>query len=53
MKGFFTRSLVVLAGIVAGVSIVSGAAPWRDLSRKPDTTPSPPIQRERAPDPRA
>ena len=50
MKGFLTRTLAVLAGIVLGMLVVSGAGPWRELLRKPDTTPPAPIQRERAPD---
>ena len=52
MKGFLTRALAILAGIVLGMLIVSGAGPWRELFRKPDDTPSAPIQRERAPDTR-
>jgi len=45
-----TRTLAILAGVVLGMLIVSGAAPWRELLRKPDTAPVEPIQRERAPD---
>ena len=52
MKGFFTRTLAILAGIVLGMLLVSGSGPWRELFRKPDTTPPAPIQRERAPDQR-
>ena len=52
MSGFLKRVLAVLAGVVLGVLIVSGAAPWRELFKKPDTTPPAPIQRERAPDQR-
>ena len=51
MKGFLTRTLAVLAGIVLGMLIVAGPGPWRAL-KKPDTAPSAPIQRERAPDQR-
>ena len=53
MKGFFTRTLAILAGIVLGMLVVSGSGPWRELFRKPDAAPSAPIQRERAPDQRA
>ncbi len=53
MKGFLARSLVILAGIVMGMVIVAGFAPWRDLFRRPGTVPPTPIQRERAPDTRA
>ncbi len=53
MKGFLTRTLAILAGIVLGMLIVSGAGPWRELfNRKSDPTPPAPIQRERAPDQR-
>jgi hypothetical protein len=52
MKGFLTRTLAVLAGIVLGMLVVSGSGPWRELFRKPDTAPPAPIQRERAPDQR-
>jgi hypothetical protein len=52
VKGFLTRMLAVLAGIVLGMLIVAGAGPWRELFKKPDTAPSAPIQRERAPDQR-
>ena len=52
MKGFFTRTLAVLAGIVLGMLVVSGSGPWRELFRKPDNVPPAPIQRERAPDQR-
>ena len=52
MQGFFTRTLAILAGIVMGMLIVSGSAPWRELFKKSDTTPPAPIQRERAPDTR-
>jgi hypothetical protein len=50
VKGFVTRTLAILAGVVLGMLIVSGAAPWRQLLRKPDTAPVEPIPRERAPD---
>jgi hypothetical protein len=49
---FLTRTLAILAGIVLGMLIVSGAAPWRELFRKSDTAPPAPIQRERASDTR-
>ena len=52
MKGFLTRTLAVVAGIVLGMLIVSGSGPWRELFKKPDPAPSAPIQRERAPDQR-
>ena len=52
MQRFLTRTLAILAGIVLGMLIVSGAAPWRELFRKSDTAPPAPIQRERAPDTR-
>ena len=52
MKRFLTRTLAVVAGIVLGMLVVSGADPWRELFRKPDTAPPAPIQRERAPDTR-
>ncbi len=53
MKGFLTRTLAILAGIVLGMLIVSGSGPWRQLfDRKPESTPPAPIQRERAPDQR-
>ena len=52
MKGFLTRMLAVLAGIVLGMLVVSGSGPWRELFRKTDTAPPAPIQRERAPDQR-
>ena len=52
MKGFFTRTLAVVAGIVLGMLLVAGSGPWRELFRKPDNTPPAPIQRERAPDQR-
>ena len=52
MKGFLTRTLAVLAGIVLGMLVVSGSGPWRELFKKPDAAPPAPIQRERAPDPR-
>jgi hypothetical protein len=52
MKGFFTRTLAVVAGIVLGMLLVAGPGPWRELFRKPDNTPPAPIQRERAPDQR-
>ena len=52
MKGFLTRMLAVLAGIVLGMLVVSGSGPWRELFRKPDNVPPAPIQRERAPDQR-
>ena len=52
MKGFLTRTLAVVAGIVLGMLIVSGSDPWRELFKKPDTDPPAPIQRERAPDQR-
>ncbi|MDP9125695.1 MAG: hypothetical protein M3N82_14020 [Pseudomonadota bacterium] len=52
MPGFLKRTLAVLVGVVLGMAIVSGAGPWRELFKKPDTTPPAPIQRERAPDQR-
>ena len=53
MKGFLTRALAILAGVMLGMLIVSGSGPWRELfDRKPDPVPSAPIQRERAPDTR-
>ena len=53
MKGFLTRTLAILAGIVLGMLIVSGSGPWRELfDKKPDPAPSAPIQREPAPDTR-
>jgi hypothetical protein len=52
MRRFLTRTLAVLAGIVLGMLIVAGAGPWRELFGKPETTPTAPIQRERAPDTR-
>ena len=53
VAGFFTRAAAVLAGVVLGVLIVAGPAPWRELLKKSDPAPSVPIQRERAPDQRA
>jgi hypothetical protein len=53
VKGFFTRTLAILAGIVLGMLVVSGSGPWRELfDRKPDPAPAAPIQREPAPDTR-
>jgi hypothetical protein len=52
MKGFLTRTLAVIAGIVLGMLVVSGSGPWRELFRKVDPVPPAPIQRERAPDQR-
>ena len=52
MPGFLKRSLAVLAGVVLGMAIVSGSSPWRELFKKPDTVPTAPIPRERAPDQR-
>ncbi len=52
MKGLLLRALAVVAGVALGMLIVSGAAPWRELFRKPDIPPAAPIQRERAPDTR-
>ena len=53
MKGFLTRTLAILAGIVLGMLIVSGSGPWRELfDKKPDPAPPAPIQREPAPDTR-
>jgi hypothetical protein len=52
MSGFLKRALAVLAGVVLGMLIVSGAAPWRELFKKPEAEPAPPVQRERAPDTR-
>ena len=52
MKGFLTRTLAILAGIVLGMLIVAGSGPWRELFGKPEATPAAPIQRERAPDTR-
>ena len=52
MKGFLTRTLAVLAGIVLGMLIVAGSGPWRELFKKPDDAPPAPIQRQRAPDQR-
>ena len=52
MKRLLTRTLAVVAGIMLGMLVVSGADPWRELFRKPDTAPPVPIQREHAPDTR-
>jgi uncharacterized protein involved in exopolysaccharide biosynthesis len=52
MPGFLKRALAVLAGVVLGILIVSGAAPWRELFKKPEAAPTSPVQRERAPDTR-
>ena len=52
MKGFLTRTLAIVAGIVLGMLIVSGAGPWRELFRKTEPVQPAPIQRERAPDTR-
>jgi len=52
MAGFVKRALAILAGVVLGIVIVAGAGPWRELLKKPDATPPPTIQRERAPDTR-
>jgi hypothetical protein len=52
VKGFFARTLAVLAGIVLGMLVVAGSGPWRELFRKSDPVPTLPIQRERAPDQR-
>jgi hypothetical protein len=53
VKGFLTRTLAILAGVVLGMLIVSGSGPWRELFiKKADPTPPAPIQRERAPDTR-
>ena len=52
MKGSFLRAAAILAGVVLGVVIAAGSAPWRELFKKPDDTPPAPIQRERAPDQR-
>jgi hypothetical protein len=52
MRGFLTRTLAVIAGIVLGMLVVSGSGPWRELFRKADPVPPAPIQRERAPDQR-
>ena len=51
MSGFLRRAVAVVAGILLGMLIVAGMNPWRELFRKPDTTPAP-IHRERAPDTR-
>ena len=53
VAGFLKRAAAVLAGAVLGMLIVAGPAPWRELLKKPDASPSAPIQRERAPDQRA
>jgi hypothetical protein len=52
VKGFLTRTLAIVAGIVLGMLIVSGAAPWRELFRKSDNAPPASIQRQPAPDTR-
>jgi hypothetical protein len=53
VAAFLKRALAVVAGVVLGMLIVSGAAPWRELfNRKSEPTPPAPIQRERAPDQR-
>ena len=53
MTGFFRRAVAVVAGVVLGMAVVAGAGPWRELLKKPDTTPAPaPVPRERAPDTR-
>jgi hypothetical protein len=52
MKGFLTRTLAILAGIVLGMLIVAGSGRWRELFRKPEPVQPAPIQRERAPDTR-
>jgi len=52
VKGFLKRAAAIVVGVVLGMVIVAGASPWRELFRKPDTAPAPPIQRERAPDTR-
>ncbi len=53
VKGFLMRTLAIVVGVALGMVIVAGPDPWRQLFKKPDTTPPPPIQRERAPDVRA
>ena len=50
VAGFLTRAAAVLAGVVLGMLLVSGAGPWRELLKKSDPAPSAPIQREPAPD---
>ena len=53
MAGFIKRALVLVAGVVLGMLIVSGSDPWHELfNRKSDPSPPAPIQRERAPDTR-
>ena len=50
VAGFLTRSAAVLLGVVLGMLLVAGTAPWRELLKKPDPPAPAPIQRERAPD---
>lgn len=50
VAGFLKRAAAVLAGVVLGMLLVSGAGPWRPLLKKSEPQPSAPIQRERAPD---
>ena len=50
VPGPVKRAAAVLAGVVLGMLLVSGAGPWRELMKKSDPQPSAPIQRERAPD---
>jgi hypothetical protein len=51
-SGFLARGLAVLVGVVLGMAVVAGASPWRELLKKSEPAPTPPIQRERAPDQR-
>jgi uncharacterized iron-regulated membrane protein len=53
VAGFIKRAAAVVAGVVLGTLIVTGAGPWRERRPKPDAAPQAPIQREPAPDTRA
>ena len=46
------RAAAILAGVVLGMAIAAGAAPWRGLLRRTEPPASAPIPRERAPDTR-
>jgi hypothetical protein len=46
------RAVAILAGVVLGMVIAAGAAPWRELRKKAEPAQPAPIQRERAPDTR-